>query len=215
MKHSLLGCGVVLSSCGRYFYHTVDPLTIYATCGLLGMTGRFGMYSSTDGGDTYRLMFETSLMSKLAISQSNPRIMYGAGVAGSVLKSTDGGDSWSLVGQNDLIRKTRVQRGAAGTETTKRDADEWETKIYDIAIDPVDPALVYLVCTKGILRTEDGGESWCMLEAGIKEASAIRSIAMTPGRPSLLLAGTYKGLIRSADRGCHWESIDVLSRVAQ
>ena len=85
VKQSLLGCGSEIRSCGRYYYHPLEPLTIYAACELPGLKGRFGMYASVDGGDSFRFMFETGLMSGLAISRSDPRIMYGAGAGGGDL----------------------------------------------------------------------------------------------------------------------------------
>lgn len=72
---------------------------------------------------------------------------------------------------------------------------------------------MYLVTTKGILRTEDGGKSWCWLDVGINRAGVIHSVVVAPGKPNVLVIGTYRGLMRSVDGGCHWESIDVLSQV--
>ena len=158
-------------------------------------------------------MYESAGSPVLEISQSNPEVMYGAGPAGSLLKSTDGGKLWDLIGQNDLIRKTRVRRNAAETKDSSKPFDEWPTDIDDIAIDPVDVNRVYLATSKGILRTENGGDSWCILSIGIAKARAIHSIVIVPAMPDVLLVGTYKGLMRSTDRGCHWEWIDILSQV--
>jgi hypothetical protein len=214
MKGSILGCNTAIEKGGTYFYHPREPLTLYHNAFLLGpKPGLFGMFVSVDGGDTFRFMYESDLLNALAISQSNPEVMYGAGPAGSLLKSTDGGNLWDLVGQNDLIRKTRVRKREEGTRTSGKAFDQWPTDIDDIAIDPLDINRVYVATSKGLLRSENGGETWCILNTGITKARAIHSLVIVPAQPDVVFVGTYKGLMRSVDRGCHWEWIDVLSRV--
>ncbi len=215
MKGLILGIGVEIDEGGRSFYHPRKRLTLYKKSSVLGPEHRlFGMFVSRDGGDTFRFMYESGGSDVLAISHSNPDVMYGAGPGGSLLKSTDGGVFWDLVGQNDLIRKTRIRRSKAGEDTSGSPFDELHTRIDDIAIDPVDVNRVYLATSKGILRTENGGESWCLLgNTGITVANAYRNIVIVPTQPDVLFVGTYKGLMRSMDRGCHWEWIDILSRV--
>ena len=214
MKGRILGSDAEVDKGGTYFYHPREPLTLYQNSFVLGWEyGFLGMLVSVDGGDTFRFMYESAGSPALAISRSNPEVMYGAGPAASLLKSADGGKLWDLVGQNDLIRKTRVRMSEAGTGASRASIDEWPTEIHDIAIDPVDANRVYVATTKGLLRTENGGETWCVLNTGISRARAIHSIAIVPAQPDVLFVGTYKGLMRSVDRGCHWEWIDVLSRV--
>ena len=213
MKEHLLGYDSKLETGGPIFYHPRDPLTFFVAGNLPGWQYGWGMFITVDGGDTFRFMYITSLINSLAVSQSNPEILYGAGKFGSVLKSTDGGKFWDLVGQNDLIRKTRTWKSVEGKKDTGRSFNEWPTDIDGIAIDPIDVNRVYLATSKGLLCSENGGETWCVLETGIAMAHAIHSIVIVPGQPNVLLIGTYKGLLRSTDSGCHWESIDVLSRV--
>jgi hypothetical protein len=212
MKGIILGCNAKMGKGGTYFYHPRDPLTLYLNSFLPGWDGEV-MFVSVDGGDTFRSMYESAGAPLLAISHSNPKVMYGAGPSGSLLKSTDGGKLWDLVGQNDPIRRTRVRMSDVGTGSSGKAFDEWPTDIDDIAIDPVDANRVYVATSKGILRTENGGETWCILDAGMTKARAIHSIAIVPTQPDVLFVGTYKGLARSVGKGCHWEWIDVLSRV--
>jgi hypothetical protein len=212
MKGLIEGCTAEIDKGGAYFYHPRDRLTLYLNSFLPCLNSEV-MFVSVDGGDSFRPMYEAAGSPALAIIQSNPQVMYGAGTAGSLLKSTDGGKLWDLVGQNDLIRKTYVRRAAAGSEAPGKLFDEWPTDIDDIAIDPVDVNRVYLATSKGILCTENGGDTWFILNTGIEKARAIHSVVIAPGQPDILLVGTYKGLMRSTDRGCHWEWIDVMSRV--
>jgi len=218
IKGIVLGCEAEIDTNGMYYYHPREPLTLYQDGNLpesdSGL-GALGMFASTNGGDTFRFMYQSAFVPMLAISQSNPEVMYGAGMYGSLLKSTDGGKRWDLVGQNDLIRRTREVANEGDKQSSEKSFNEWPTDIEDIAIDPVDENRIYLATSKGLLRSENGGETWCILNTGINEARAIHNVAVCPKQPNILLVGTYKGLLRSVDRGCRWEWIDILSRITQ
>lgn len=209
------GCCAKLSKGGGYFYHPRDPLTLYRNGSLPGSDYGGEMFVSVDGGDSFRFMYNSAGTPVLAISQSDPKVMYGAAALGSVVKSRDGGKLWDLVGQNDLIRTTFVRN----TETEQKNQEtpfiELRTDVTAIAIDPSDSNTVYLATSKGLLRSENGGKTWCILNTGITKARAIHSIVITPRPPYVLLVGTYKGLMRSEDGGCHWEWVDIMSRLSQ
>ena len=110
------GCCAKLSKGGGYFYHPRDPLTLYRNGSLPGSDYGGEMFVSVDGGDSFRFMYNSAGTPVLAISQSDPKVMYGAAALGSVVKSRDGGKLWDLVGQNDLIRTTFVRN----TETEQK-----------------------------------------------------------------------------------------------
>jgi hypothetical protein len=196
-------------------YHPHDPLTIYLQGDIPGARHRFGMFMSTDGGDNLTFLYETSLGGQLSICRAHPNIMYGKGISESLIKSMDGGKSWDLVGQNDEIRKTLVRLHKNRDPAQGQEILEWRTGISDIQADPSDCSRVYVATTKGLLRSEDGGKSWCVLNTGITYAQGVRSIEVVPDSPNILLLGTDRGLMRSTDRGCHWEKIDVLSHIAK
>jgi len=52
--------------------------------------------------------------------------------------------------------------------------------------------------------SEDFGESWRLLSAGIPDGSTVNVVRDHPGCESLLFAGTDRGLFVSTDRGAHW-----------
>jgi len=211
IENRVKGCNATLDW-ERSYFHPRRPRTIYVLGSLPGDESRHrGMYVSEDAGDSFSFMYQVDRWSRgFAVSVSNPLIMYGAGLDGSLLRSTDGGENWRLVKHNDDIRRPyRLEHEGPPDEDVQSDV------IYDIDIDPSNPDTVYVACGKGLLRTLDGGRTWCVLDLGITEADGIHSVAIYDKNPSVILAGTWKGLMRSTDRGCRWESIDIRARLRQ
>lgn len=211
IENRVKGCHATLDW-ELYYFHPRRPRTIYVLGSLPGDEARHrGMYVSEDAGDLFSFMYQVDLWSRgFAVSMSNPLIMYGAGLDGSLLRSTDGGENWRLVRHNDDIRRPyRLEHAGPPNDDVQSDV------IYDIDIDPTDPDTVLVTCGKGVLRTLDGGRTWCILDLGITEANGIQSVAIYDKNPSVILAGTWRGLMRSTDRGCHWESIDIPARLRQ
>jgi hypothetical protein len=216
MKGAIIDSNAEMDRGGSVFYHPRDRLTLYAVSSLPGWNYEKGMFVSLDGGDNFKFMYYSSrIASALAISQSNPNVLFGAGPMGSLLKSIDGGATWDFVGQNDQIRKTHIRKPPADRKSAEKSFDTSTTNVWDIVIDPENERRVYVVSSKGLLRTEDGGETWCILNTGISKADGINTVAIAPQKPEVILIGTYRGLFRSPDRGCHWDRVDVLSRAVQ
>ena len=56
----------------------------------------------------------------------------------------------------------------------------------------------------GVHRSRDGGESWQIINNGLKNYN-VMSIAVDPQVPSTIYLGTLGGVYRSTDGGDHWE----------
>ena len=121
-----------------------------------------GIYRSTDGGATWRLVLGgangTSGASDLSMDPTNPRILYAAfwdhqrlpwqvrsgGPGSGIWKSSDGGDSW-----------TRLTEGLP----------KLMGKI-GVAVSPANPDRVYAIVEAekgGLLRSDDAGKTWRLL----------------------------------------------------
>lgn len=197
LKSTNLSIGV-----SKLLYHPIDPNTIYAYGGLSNAGDSLnGIYLSRDGGQSFSFVYCTS-SATFAISVSNPDVIYARGTSQSIVKSIDGGGIWNLVGQNDAIRLFGKQ-------------SDQLNNILQIVIDPREANITYLVSRKGIIRTTDGGVSWCNLNLGGNLNTSIRCMALSPLDSATIFAGTSRGLFKSNQGGCGWQKVDIVNRMVK
>lgn len=122
----------------------------------------------------------------LAFAPSDAHVAYAGGAEGGIFRSGDGGASWTSVS------------GGLGTLVVKC-----------LAVDPRDPATVYVGTLSGLYQTTSGGASWRPLPVRpggfFSAVTAIRTDAV---QPHVVVAATDTGLFRSADGGDHWTKCD-------
>ena len=160
-----------------------DPYTIYVGYA----TG--GIWKSANNGTTWTPIFDTyptSSIGDIAISRSNPNVIYvGSGEPNNrqsssfgdgVYKSTDAG-------------KTFVNVGLKETQSIGR-----------VVIDPKNPDIVYVAAVghlfgpnkeRGLYKTIDGGKTWNNVKF-IDEDTGFIDIVMDPLDPKTLYASSYQ-----------------------
>lgn len=125
------------------FFHPKESETVY-----LGSESA-GLWKSTNGGKGWRRVADknnflktNSTIYKLAISRSNPKVMYAAVYQdnrGIVLRSEDGGESFQEIYFINILR----------------------TPVFDVSVDPINPDKVLIATGQGgILETQNGGRTW-------------------------------------------------------
>ncbi|HEX7325698.1 MAG TPA: hypothetical protein VF292_10145 [Rhodanobacteraceae bacterium] len=158
-----------------------------------------GVWKSTDGGHTFRPIFDqedTSAIGAIAIAPSNPDIVWvGTGEGwfarpsdiwgDGVYVSTNAGKTWQHMGLKQTGR------------------------IAGIVINPTNPENV-LVCAegrdnspqqqRGVYRTTDGGKAWKRV-LFVNEHTGCSSLRMDAGNPDILLAGMWQ------IKGRTWEEV--------
>lgn len=95
----------------------------------------------------------------------------------------------------------------AGENTWTRKGPELAGKdVLDIAIDPVDSAIMYAgTNTEGCWKTEDGGDSWVDRNTGLGDNMQLTAIVITPGDNSKIYAGTQGGgVYKSTNSAGNW-----------
>src|SRR5438477_6213337 len=190
-----------------------DPTTYY-----FGGTGG-GVWKSTDGAMTWTSVFDkegTSAIGSLAVSPSDPNIVYvgtgegcirgNASHGDGIYKTVDGGKTWKNIG----LRDSRA--------------------IGKLIIDPKNPDRVLVAALghpygpnteRGIFRTLDGGKTWEKVLYKDENTGGI-DIAFDPHNPNILFASLWQarrtpwtlsdgcpgsGLYRSNDGGTTWKQL--------
>ncbi len=140
-------------------YAPSNPNTVYAGMrkGRRSIDGDFparpsyGMYKSTDGGETWTEInngLETSLINinSIAIHPSNPNIVYTGTWRDGIFKTTNGGQNWEAANVGIISMDVR-----------------------SLAIDSNNPNIVYAGTGQGggIFKSANGGESWSEINNGI------------------------------------------------
>jgi photosystem II stability/assembly factor-like uncharacterized protein len=178
-----------------------------------------GVFKTTDGGASWRPVFDREPAAPIGAIAINPRnerdVWVGTGEPNprndvesgdGIYHSTDGGEHWEHLG---------LERSA---------------HIASISVDPRDARIVAVGVlgrvsaddlSRGVYVTRDGGVHWARtLYVGV--ASGVSSLARVPNRPSTLFAGVWQfrrspwrldsggalgGIYRSDDNGLTWRKL--------
>lgn len=193
--------------------HPTDARVMY-----VGAAGG-GVWRSTDGGVTYKPIFDKHAQSigAVAVDPKNPDqvIWVGTGecwtrnsvtIGDGVYKSIDGGQNWNRMGL------------------------EKSERISAVKIDPTNPNTVYVgvlgalwgpSADRGVYKTTDGGKTWEKV-LGVDDNTGCADLAMDPKNPNILYAsfwefrrtawsfnsgGLKSALYKSTDGGKTWNKI--------
>jgi len=185
-------------------------------------TASGGVWKSINEGVTFEPVFEhqgTSTIGDLAISPSNPEVVWvGTGEANifrssnpgcGIWRTEDGGETWTHMGLEETFTISRI------------------------LVHPTNPEVVYVAAAghewtrnkeRGLFKTTDGGESWEKILYRGPE-SGVNDLAMDPRDPEILYATiwqrtrlkwndprTYEhhknnGIWKSTDGGKKWKQL--------
>jgi len=176
----------------------IDPLdsnTLYVAADLNGV------YKSSDGGQTWRQLFEDPLerFYALALNPKEHGTVY-AGAGSGVFKTLDG----------EHFDPSNSGRGLFRDETGFEAKHRlWEGFVTALAINPRVPSTLYLGCDYGVFKTANSGFNWRRTSNGIagptKRYKPIGSLTLDPSKANTLYAGLYPGgVFKTTDGGRHW-----------
>ena len=148
-----------------------------------------GVWKSTDGGTTFRPIFDkqtSQSIGALALDPNNPNT-YWAGT----------GESWM---RNSVSIGDGVYKTSDGGETWTKMGLPNSEHISKILVDPANSDTVY-VCVpgrlwsdsaeRGLYKTTDGGKSWALILKGGNLSTGCSTLAMDPKNPRHLIAGMW------------------------
>ncbi len=191
-----------------------DPSTIFVG------TASGGLWKSTNRGQSWRNVFAdmpVSTFGDIAISRSNPNVMYaGTGeqnnrqstsYGNGVYRSDDGGETWRHLGLEETRHTGKIQTH------------------------PTDPDIAYVGALgnlwaasddRGVYKTTDGGRSWEKI-LFVDEYTGIVDMVIDPSNPTTVYAATYQrlrrawgfngggpgsGIYKTTDGGRNWNRLE-------
>ncbi len=182
-------------------------------------TAHSGVWKTVNGGTTFTAEFQDQgLMSigAIAVSPANPDVVWIGTGEGNNRQSTSWGDG--------------VWKSADGGRTWTHCGLETSYHINRIALDPVDPNVVFVAAqgslfgsggARGVYRTTDGGTTWKAVLA-VDDNTGANEVLFDPTNRQILYASTYErqrspccfdgggpgsGIWKSVDGGDHWTRI--------
>jgi photosystem II stability/assembly factor-like uncharacterized protein len=134
---------------------------------------------------------EKGVLSSVAVSERDPRLLFVTSTEFGLLRSEDGGATWAQLA------------------TPK--------SVSCVTVAPTDESVVYVACgQEGIWRSADKGGTWTVANAGIKEGCSLREVTVDPNDPNTaycLGALGWEGYFyRSTDGGRTWQESRTLKR---
>jgi photosystem II stability/assembly factor-like uncharacterized protein len=196
----------------------VQAITVHPTnADIIYIGTQDGPYRTTDAGDTWeRLDFpERGLQVwSILVHPQHPRRLYAGTSPVGVFRSDDGGDSWRRL--PNAVQPERVKMPFA-------------CRVMRMVVDPAKPETIYAaVEVGGIMRTDDGGETWrdctadllrlaelphlksrIVSDTEVEGMLDVHALTVSPARPGTVYAAIRMGLFRSADGGGSWRDLEV------
>lgn len=178
------------------------------------------IHRSSDGGTTWEQVEASPTYGEDADHQleqvwtvvpgrpEEPETLYAGVAEAGLFRSTDGGDSWTeLEGLSQHETRDRWNPGAGGL------------CLHSICLHPDDPDRLWVgISAVGVLRTDDGGDSWTLCNDGLEVVapdddheglgSCVHRLVLDPTNPDRLYQQNHRGVFRSRDGADSWERID-------
>jgi photosystem II stability/assembly factor-like uncharacterized protein len=139
------------------------------------------LFRSKDGGKSWDLLPEMHGKSIRALDMalSDSEILI-AGALDGVFRSHDGGDNWERISPENHAEIKNIE---------------------SVAIDPVNPDVIYVGTWHLPWKTNDGGKTWHNIKKGVIDDSDVFSIIIDPSDPSVVFASACSGIYKSETAG--------------
>ncbi|MGC2697199.1 MAG: transcriptional regulator [Candidatus Angelobacter sp.] len=139
------------------------------------------LFRSKDAGKTWEIVADLhgKSLRTLGMAASNSKILV-VGALDGIYRSGDGGHAWERISPENHAEIKNIE---------------------SIAIDPVNPDVIYAGTWHLPWKTEDGGKSWHSIKKGVIDDSDVFSIVIDQAQPSNLFISACSGIYRSESAG--------------
>jgi len=136
---------------------------------------------SDDGGHTWRALpaVHGKSVRALAMAPSDHNTLM-IGALDGVFRSRDGGATWTRISPENHAEIKNIE---------------------SVAIDPVNPDIIYAGTFHLPWKTEDGGQSWHSIQEGMLLDSDVFSIIIDPSKPATVYVSACSGIYKSVNAG--------------
>lgn len=164
-----------LSSYAQHIYYTIPARQAGNIIGQKPES--VGLYSYKETDSTIKhLAWQNEIAYGITVRDS---LLFLSGLDG-VLRSLDNGKSWKLV-------------------------TDWRMpEAFQVYFDPAKPKTIYMICSTGIWKSNDLGDTWISINSGLKTTSQtyINTLLVLPGK---LIAGTADGIFIKKTDSKKWK----------
>ena len=170
-----------------------DPDTVYAG------TSDEGLFKSSDGGRSWERLWGVAhpRVTSVAVSAVNGAV-YAGTEPSSLFVSRDGGGSW---------RELEGLKNLPSAPTWSFPPRPWTSHVRSIALSYEDPDLIVAgIELGGVVRSEDGGESWQDQRPGAY--ADCHNLGTHAGAPNTVYEAAGGGFAQSEDFGDSWAAAD-------
>jgi photosystem II stability/assembly factor-like uncharacterized protein len=193
--------------------------------------------SGTDWQEIYTEPANGTIITSLAMSQSNSQLLYVGTDQGAIFSSGDGGQTWKNIfkAENAVVGISfssdnstayfavytrgilRLKIGSDKLDDLTKNAGKFSSgfgssEIYSVATDPSNPGTVYLGLGDGILKSKDFGENWEKLN--ILESSSkypVWALGINPKNSNEIVYSGAGAIYKSTDGGNQWSTFQLAS----
>lgn len=159
-----------------------DPRNIFVAAWNAQLPSSDGeLYRSKDGGKSWEIVpdLHGKSLRALSIAASDPKVLV-VGALDGIYRSRNGGHDWERISPENHAEIKNVE---------------------SVAIDPVNPEVIYAGTWHLPWKTEDGGKTWHNIKKGVIDDSDVFSIVIDPSQPANLFISACSGIYRSESAG--------------
>ncbi len=157
-----------------------------------------GVLRSDDSGATWRQLpsYPTGYAHSVTAHPDQPGVVFVGSEPAAIFRSNDGGENWE---ESESFRQVP-------------ESSRWNfhgdrlSHVRELRMAPGDPDTMFAgIEVGGMVRSDDGGESWKQLEGTHDDIHFVNVSRVNPGR---VYVATAEAPFRSDDGGEHWERIN-------